>query len=186
MATVPKLLTLEEFLKLPEEEVALEFTDGEITQKPSPLGQHSVLQGEIALHFGRLAHPLKLARVFLELRSTYAGASLVPDVSVYRWDRVPRDSKGRVADEFSEPPDLLVEIVSPEQSVTALIRTCLWYVEHPVKIALLVDPDDESVLLYRPNHAPLALRGPDRIIVDEVLPGFELAVADLFASLRMD
>jgi len=186
MATVPKLLTLEEFLRLPEEEPALEFADGEVTQKVSPQGQHSALQFGIAKIFDRFALPPKLARVFTELRTTFAGASRVPDVSVYRWDRVPLDSKGRVANEFFEPPDLVVEIVSPEQSVTALIRKCLWYVEHGVMIALLVDPDDESVLLFRPNQAPLALRGADRIAVDAVLPGFEHSVAELFASLRMD
>lgn len=186
MATVPKLLTLEEFLRLPEEEPALEFADGEVTQKVSPQGHHSVLQGDFWDVINRFARPRNLARVFTELRTTFAGVSRVPDLSVYRWDRVPLDSKGRVANEFFEPPDLVVEIVSPEQSVTALIRKCLWYVEQGVKIALLVDSDDESVLKFRPNQAPLALRGADRIAVDEVLPGFELSVAELFASLRMD
>jgi Uma2 family endonuclease len=186
MVIVPKPVTLEEFLKLPEEEPALEFAEGEVTQKVSPQGQHSVLQYSFCEVVNRFARPRKLALAIPELRATYAGVSRVPDVSVYRWDRVPLDSKGRVANEFFEPPDLVVEIVSPEQSVTALVRKCLWYVAHGVQIALLVDPEDESVLLFRPNQPPLALRGPDRVSVDEILPGFQLSVAELFASLRMD
>jgi Uma2 family endonuclease len=168
MATAPKLLTLEEFLKLPEEEPALEFAAGEVTQKVSPRGKHSALQGDLWDIINRFARPPKLARVFTELRITFAGASRVPDVSIYRWERVPLDAQGCIADDFVEPPDLVVEIVSPEQRVTALVRRCLWYVAHGVKIA------------------PLALRDTDRIGVDEVLPGFELSVAGLFASLRMD
>jgi hypothetical protein len=50
---------------------------------------------------------------------------------------------------------------------------------------LLVDPGDESALLFRPNQVTRALRDTDRIDIDDVLPGFDLSVADLFASLRM-
>lgn len=185
MATVAKPLTLDEFLKLPDEKPALEFAEGEITQKVSPKGRHSGLQSDFSDILNRFARPSKLARAFTELRTTYAGVSRVPDVSVYRWDRIPLDARGRIADEFFEPPDLVVEIVSPEQSVTALVRRCLWFVAHGVKIALLVDPDDESVLLFRPNQIPRALREADLIEIDELLPGFELSVTALFASLQM-
>jgi Uma2 family endonuclease len=109
----------------------------------------------------------------------------VPDVSVYRWSRVPVDVKGRPANEFFEPPDILVEIVSTEQRVNALVCRCLWFVGHGVQFALLVDPDDESFLLFRPNQIPLALHGTDRIEMDDVLPGFVLTSAELFASLQM-
>src|SRR5438128_379022 len=97
MATVSKLLTLEEFLKLPEEKPALEYAEGEVTQKVSPQGHHSALQDFLCEFVNRFARPLKLARAFPELRSTFAGVSRVPDVSVYLWARLPRDSKGRVA-----------------------------------------------------------------------------------------
>ena len=118
------------------------------------------------------------------MRTTFAGASRVPDVAVYRWQRIPRDASGRIANDFREPPDIAVEIVSPEQSVNALVRRCLWYVANGVEVALLVDPVDESVLAFRLNHEAVAWRGGDRIDVSEVLPDFELTVEQLFASLR--
>jgi Uma2 family endonuclease len=185
MATVTKPMTLEEFLKLPEDEPALEFADGEVTQKVSPQGQHSALQDSLCELINNFARPSKLARAFPELRSTYAGVSRVPDVSVYRWERIPRDPKGRVANKFLEPPDLIAEIVSPDQSATTLVRRCIWYVAHSVEIALLVDPDDESVLLFRPNTIPQSLVDDDPIEVEQVLPGFRLTVAELFATLQM-
>jgi Uma2 family endonuclease len=84
---------------------------------------------------------------------------------------------------FSDPPDIAVEIVSPEQRVNTLVRRCLWYVANGVRIALLIDPDDESVIVFRPDVSPLALGGSDRIDLDEVLPGFELTVQQFFDSL---
>jgi Uma2 family endonuclease len=123
------------------------------------------------------------AFAFAELRATYGGASHVPDVAVYRWQRIPLDDAGRVRNFFTEPPDLAIEIVSPGQRVNTLVRRCLWYVANGVTVALLVDPDDESVLAFRQEQAPAALRGPDPIAIEEVLPGFQLAAQELFASL---
>ena len=185
MAIATRVLTLEEFLTLPEEEPSLEFVDGEVTQKVSPQGQHGILQFEIARLLDSLARPGKLARVIPELRSTYARASTVPDISVYRWERIPVLSSGKAANRFFDPPDIAVEIVSPEQSTNALLRRCLWYVANGVQIALLVDPDDESVVLFRPDRAPVALRGGDRIDLDEMLPGSEFTADTIFETLLM-
>ena len=48
-----------------------------------------------------------------------------------------------------------------------------------------MDPDDESVLLFRPNQSPRGLKGPDLIDVADVLPCMELSVQHLFDSLLM-
>ena len=185
MAVTPEGLTLEAFLELPEEEPALEYEEGVVSQKVPPQGKHAGLQmwiGELINHFAR---PKKLALAFSELRTTFGGRSRVPDLVVYRWDRVPLDDRGRIANEFHEPPDVAVEIVSPGQSVNYLVRRCLWYVENGVRIALLVDPSDESVLLFRPGHTPMALHGDDRIDLDDVLPGFELRAHEVFDALML-
>jgi Uma2 family endonuclease len=186
MATVPKLLTLEEFLKLPEEEPALEFQDGMVVQKVSPKGKHSVIQVAFCELINLFGRPRKLVRAFSELRTTFAGVSRVPDVAVYRWHRIPLDSTGRIADEFFEPPDIVVEVVSPDQRVNALVRRCLWYVSHGVNVALLVDPDDESIVMFRPDQIPRSLDASDRIEVDDIIPGFDLTASRVFASLRLD
>jgi Uma2 family endonuclease len=176
-------LTLEEFLRLPDEEPALEFMEGVVAPKVSPKGRHGILQGELVERLNRSARPGRLARAIPELRATFGGAAVVPDVAVYRWQRIPMDASGRAGDDFLEPPDIAIEIASPEQSVTALVRRCLWYVANGVHIALLVDPEDESILAFRPDFRTNAWRGSDRIDLHEVLPDFELTVERLFASL---
>lgn len=177
-------LTLDQFLALPEEEPSLEFFDGVITQKVSPKARHSALQGELLEQINRSARRNKVARVFPELRTTFAGASRVPDIAVYRWDRIPRDTSGELVDDVLVPPDIAIEIVSPGQSVNALVRRCLWYVDHGVQIALLVDPSDRSVIAFRPNGSINSWYGEDRIDLSEILPDFSLTVEQLFASLH--
>lgn len=180
---IAERLTLEEFLALPEKKPALEYEDGRVIQKVSPMGKHGVLQFTIAERFNAFARPRRLALAIPELRTTFSGFSRVPDVSVYRWDRIPVDESGKIANIFREPPDVAVEIVSPGQSVNYLVRRCLWYVQHGVRAAMLLDPSDESALLIRPDGTTTALRAPDQIDLQDILPGFELSVQELFESL---
>jgi len=185
MAITERRLTLDEFLALPEEEPALELEpDGTVTQKVSPKGKHSALQGGFVSLIDGFARPRRLARAFPELRTVFGGAAFVPDVSVYRWERIPLTGEGEVADNFTEPPDIAVEIISPSQSVTGQVRRCVWYVEHGVEVALLVDAVDRVVLLFRPNTVPRALEGTDSIDLADVVPGFEATVEQLFSALR--
>lgn len=183
---ISEKMSLEEFLALPEQEVAREYEAGRVTKKVSPRGKHAVLQMWVSESFNRFTRPRKLALAFTELRTTYAGFSRVPDVSVYRWERIPRDASGEVANDFFEPPDIVVEIISPSQRVNALVRRCLWYGEHGVRAALLLDPSDHSVLLFRPDRTTTALHGADEIDLQEILPGFHLTPAELFAALVLD
>ncbi len=158
MAISQRRLTLEQFLELPEQKPALELVDGVVTQKVSPQGEHSALQYEFAERVNRFARPRKLARAFPELRGSYAGTSLVPDVAVYRWDRIPRTVSGRLANVFRTPPDIAVEIISPGQSRADQIDRCRWYIEHGARVALLVDPRDEPVTAFRLGAAEQVLR----------------------------
>jgi Uma2 family endonuclease len=180
-------LTLDEFLALPDEEPALELEpDGTVIQKVSPQGQHSRLQLVICERINNFAEPRRVALAFPELRAVFGGAAYVPDESVYRWSGIPRTPEGEIANVFDTPPDVAIEIVSPEQSTNALVRRCVWYVENGVGLALLVDPADRSVVRFERGRAPRILRTDGRIEFGSVLPEFVIVVADLFGSLRLD
>jgi Uma2 family endonuclease len=178
--------TLKEFLALPERKPALEFADGVITQKSSPKFHHSALQADLVERLNAAARPGKLGRAFPELRVSFAGVSRVPDVVFYRWARIPVDDSGFLVSEATVPPDLTVEIVSPEQSVNFLVNRCVWYVAHGVELALLVDPADLSVSAFRAGTMPVYWRDGDRIDLGKVLPGFTLTVEQLFDALRRE
>jgi Uma2 family endonuclease len=178
-------MTLEAFLELPEEKPALELEpDGTVVQKVSPKGRHSALQSYFLEEINGFARRQRLAMAFPELRTIFGGAAYVPDVSVYHWERIPRDGSGEVADDFLEPPDIAIEIASPGQSVNSLVRRSVWYVENGVRVALVVDPEDESILLFRSATPPRVVEGENPIDLLDVLPGFELTAAQVFASLR--
>jgi Uma2 family endonuclease len=184
---IAQRLTLEQFLALPETKPALEYdSNGGVKKKVAPRPKHSRLQGTLIARFANFAEPSKLAMALPELRTTFAGASYVPDVSVFTWDRLPLDASGELADECHAPPDIAIEIVSPGQSAAALARRCEWYVAHGVRLAVLLDPrpQDVRVRTFRPGLQPMSLGPADRLDFGDIVPGFVISVQELCDTLR--
>ena len=103
--TYSKPIALEEFLALPETKPASEYIDGKIIQKPMPQGEHSTIQAELIVALNSVLKPQKIARAFPELRCTFGGRSTVPDVSVFTWDKIPRQDSGKIANAFNIEPN---------------------------------------------------------------------------------
>ena len=187
MTTIrPRQITLEQFLALPDEKPALEYFHGEVTQKVSPLARHGRLQFKFAEIINTYAEPRRLAMALPEIRGTFAGASRVPDIGIFAWDRIPRTPDSEIGNNQFIPPDIAIEILSPGQSRRDLTEKCRWYVANGVRIALLVDDERLTVTRFAATGGEETLRGNARIDLDAVLPGFELTAQALFDTLRID
>ena len=177
-------LSLEEFLKLPETKPASVYIDGKIYQKPMPQGEHSTLQSFIASSINEVAKPQKLAYAFPELRCTFAGKSIVPDIAVFEWQRIPLLPNRRIANEFEIPPDWTIEILSPKQSPNRVIRNITFSIQNGTKLGWFLDPDDESIMIFQPNQLPEIRQGKDILPVLDVLKDWNLSVEDVFSCLN--
>ncbi|MDR9403982.1 MAG: Uma2 family endonuclease, partial [Halothece sp. Uz-M2-17] len=89
-------LSLEAFLELPETKPAQEYIDGKIYTKPMPKGKHSAIQTFLPATINQVAETQRLASAFTELRCTFGGRSIVPDLSVFAWDKIPVNEKGEI------------------------------------------------------------------------------------------
>jgi Uma2 family endonuclease len=186
MAIAREQMTLDQFLALPEQEPPLELMDGEVTPKMAPVTEHVVLQLQFRDLVDSFAWPRRLARAFPELRESYAEASTIPDVSVYTWDRLPRRQAGGWANDVRDAPDLAFEVLSPSQSPTDVLIRCLWYVANGARMAIYADPSQRLVVAFRPLAEPVAWINTGSIDLSDVIPGFTLDIAELFAALDPD
>lgn len=150
--TPSRSITLEEFLKLPEAKPANEYINGQIIQKPMPQGKHSTIQTEFSTTVNVLLKPRRVARAFSELRCTFGERSIIPDVSVVTWERIPRDANGEIANTFPIAPDWTIEILSPDQSQTKVTKTILHCLNHGTQMGWLIDPDEQTVFVYLPQQ----------------------------------
>lgn len=114
------------------------------------------------------------------------GLVRVPDVSFIRWDSV------EDTDEIENPdgaflevaPDFVVEILSPSNSTNEMAMKLDEYAKAGVKLVWYVDSERKEVAVF-----PNAKAAAKRIVGVEgeldggtVLPGFRLAVKEIFAS----
>ena len=84
---------------------------------------------------------------------------------------------------FETYPDWTIEILSPDQTTTKVIRNMLHCLKHGSQLGWLIDPEERVILVFRPEQLPTELVG------DEVLPvlptlTLALTVNDVFAWLK--
>jgi Uma2 family endonuclease len=173
--TAIRPITIDEFLQLPETKPASEFIDGQITQKPMPQGEHSLLQGTLCQTISQIAQPKQIALAFPELRCVFSGLAIVPDIAVFRWERIPRLPSGRIANRFEIHPDWAIEILSPDQRYKQVLGKLLQCAEYG---------EDETILVVDSDRRVREFTNSDRL---PVLAGIdlELTVEQIFSWLSL-
>jgi Uma2 family endonuclease len=81
---------------------------------------------------------------------------------------------------FEIPPDLAVEVLSPNDRRSVVREKIKEYVQHGVPLVWLVDPETRTVLVYEGNLRGLEFGDTDSLVGGSILPGFSCKVADLF------
>jgi Uma2 family endonuclease len=185
MTTSTKPITLNEFLKLPETKPSREFIDGQIYQKPMPQGKHSTLQIRLADTINEAGFPQQLAYAFPELRCTFGGRSIVQNIAVFQWDRIPFDTDGEVANTFEFSPDWTIEILSPNQSQTKVTDNILFCIRNQTKLGWMLDPEEKAIICFQPNQLPEIMRQPEEILPVPDFLDLQLTVGQVFDWLKL-
>ncbi len=181
----PTQLTLDEFLERSETKPASEYVDGQIYQKPMPQGEHSILQTRLSKAINQVGESQQLALALTELRCTFGGRSIVPDISVFEWQRIPRKANGRIANKFEIPPDWIIEILSPDQSPSRVIDKIIFCLKQGTKLGWFIEPEDESVMVFQPNQLPDVKYDTEKLHILELLGDWQLSVAEVFSWLKL-
>ncbi|MGH1394235.1 MAG: Uma2 family endonuclease [Trichormus sp.] len=182
MTTLVNSITLDAFLQLPETKPASEYIDGTITEKPMPQGEHSRLQGKLVSTINAVAEPEKTALAFPELRCIFGGAAIVPDIAVFRWERIPREPSGRISNRFEIYPDWAIEILSPDQALVKVLRKLLLCSQYGTELGWLIVPEDASILTILPNQRVEMFTGKDQLPILSNI-NLSLTVEDVFSWL---
>lgn len=181
-------LTLDEWLKLPETKPASEYARGEVLQKPMPNFPHYLLAGYFIDVLRAFVRRDNLGFVGPELRCVFGPQSgrrgYVSDVVFISRARISATDARRLVP-FREPPDLAVEVLSPDQQIDWFTEKIEFYLQHGVRLIWVVDPLAETVTVHRPEAEQDTLRAGDTLTGGDVLPGFSVPVADIFSELQL-
>jgi len=159
----------------------IELEDGRL----SIVGPSDIVSSEISSILIRLlgnwVYPRRLGRVF-----DSAGGFIMPDTNV----KAPDVSFVRAARLRQSPryfgelvPDLVVEIKSQIDRIKLIETKVLKFIELGAIVGILIDPDEETVTIYRSTGEPTVLGNGDILTVAELFPGWELPVSELWPPI---
>ena len=88
---------------------------------------------------------------------------------------------------FQGAPDLVVEILSPWDRTIRTHDKMVEYFDSGARLAWVINPEEKSALVYRTPEADRLLRVmTDALDGEDLLPGFRLPLAELFAELAVE
>ncbi|MBI3896371.1 MAG: Uma2 family endonuclease [Acidobacteria bacterium] len=176
------LLTSEDLWKLVADGSRHELSKGELLLM-TPVGME---HGAIVIKLGRL-----LSAYTEENRSglvvTEAGFRLsrnpdtvrAPDVAFVPRDRLPMEGVPKKFADF--PPELAVEVLSPEDTASEMVRKVEEYLAGGVRLVWVVDPGTKTVTVYYSLQDAKILTADQELDGGNVLPGFRAKMTELFA-----
>jgi Uma2 family endonuclease len=186
VSTPTKPLTLEEFLALPETKPAGEYIQDKIVPKPMPQGKHSLLQIKLVIALNSILMDRCIAIAFSELRCTFGGRSIVPDLAIFKNENILKDEQGEISNVFNSAPDWMIEILSPGQSTTPVINKILHCLKHGTEVGWLIDPAEKSIFIYHSqNTVEMVDDFNQALIVPKFAELVTLTAEDIFSWLRL-
>ena len=181
---INQLVTADELLMMPDDGYRYELIAGEL-KRMSPAGQE---HGWIAVNVTAAVHYFvkhnRLGRVYaaetgFTLRKG-PDTVLAPDVAFVRQARV--EEIGDARGFFNGPPDLAVEVVSPNDSKREVAEKVATWLSFGTEEVWVVSPKSKAVTVYRSISDPIVYAESDVLSGGHVLPGFEIPVSEIFSE----
>ncbi len=183
MATVAeKLLTAEEFARMPDPGFPTELVRGRVVEMSSPGSRHGQICNKIGRLLGNYAEDRDLGHVLNNDSGviTERGPDSVrgPDVAFYSFAKVP---KGPLTDGYLQvPPELVFEVLSPDDRWPKVLAKVAEYLEAGVLLVCVANPKKSSINLFRPDEPDRMLGIDDEWSAPEVLGDFRIPVRRFF------
>ncbi|MEC4990425.1 MAG: Uma2 family endonuclease [Oscillatoria sp. PMC 1068.18] len=156
----------------------LELVDGKITI----MGLSDYLSEEIIARLITFLNMWVLPRRIGRVTGSSAGFRLPdgnlrgPDVSFVSASRLQNSPRS-----FAKLlPDLMVEVKSSTDRIKPIVKKIHRFLELGTTVGILIDPDRQTLTIYRLNQEPIELTDGDNLTIPELFPGWELPISELW------
>lgn len=181
--SAPRLLKAEALLR-PEFDGPHEMWDGVVMLRESCGFDSDSVAATVITLIGVHVDRFKLGRVSASSAGFVLARDpdrlLVPDAAFVSTERARRIVPGTFVE---GPPDLAVEVRSPSDSWSAVMRKAGIWIAHGARVVWAIDPEQRVVVVSRGFDPPQTLTPADMLDGAPVLPRFRLKVARLFVGL---
>jgi len=183
MSTEVQLMTADELLALPRGQFRYELIKGELIRRPL----RGRIHGSMVM---RVAGPLYQHVTSNDLGIVYAAGTgflihrnpdtvRAPDAAFIQRRR---ENASEVEAYWSGAPDLVVEIVSPTDTVGYVEDKVAEWIEADSQLLWVVSPNMHTVTVYRSLTEIEVLSENDTLNGCDVVPGLQIPIAEIFAE----
>ena len=186
MESTIKIWTDQELMALPKDGYKRELLQGEIILSPAGF-DHEWIGARLSARMTLFAKQHRLGVVCGSGLGCWmtSGNLLSPDVSFIAKSRLATTAVEREK-YLRGSPDLVVEVLSPWDRSTRLHEKLADYFSSGARLIWIINPAERDALVYRTPEADRFLRVTDTLDGEDVLPGFRLPLAELFAELSFE
>ena len=180
--TKQKILTADDLLRLYGKGIRGELIRGVLYETMSANGEHGEIVMNLGFRLGAFIRPLRLGR----LSGSDSGVLLErnpdtvrePDIAFFSVETLPPDV--RVRGYYEVVPDLVVEVVSPNDSRREVNAKVQMWLSYGARLVWAVFPITRTVESHPQHGEPTLLTDVDTLDGGDVLPGFTCKLSDIF------
>jgi len=167
---------------MPDDGYRYELIDGELIRMSPAGAQHGMVAVRITAPLAMHVKANKLGEVYaaetgFKLQSD-PDTVRAPDVAFVSQNRV--DEAGSVKGYWIGAPDFAVEVLSPDDSMRKTDEKAKHWLSAGAKLVWVVNPKRRGVTVYRSLIEIFEVAEDGRLDGGDVIPGFQLAVTDIF------
>jgi Uma2 family endonuclease len=183
MAETRTLMTADELLHLPDDGKHYELVAGELIEAAWPGGEHGYVAGNASYRLSAFVEQRGLGGAVFAAATGFRTSRdpdtvRAPDMAYVAGPRV---AQARVAGYPDLAPDLVVEVVSPNDRASEIHAKVMEWLGAGSQLVWVLYPASRTVVAHRPASEARVLQADDRLDGAPVLPGFSCRVGDLFA-----
>ena len=181
MSTTTRQMTADELLNLPHDGFRHELIRGELRTMPFRGATEGVIAARVAVSLGGHVRSNGLGSAYIAtgfVLESDPDTVLAPAVAFVR-----RELEEPSSDSDSYipgPPDVAIEIVSFTDRTTDMNEKISDWLDAGTLAVILVDPRSRIVKVHRSSTKVVVLKEADTLTVDDVVPGWQMRVGEIF------
>lgn len=178
----PRIWTAEEFYNSPLSK-KYELAEGELIEIMPAGALHGVITSRLSRHLGNFVADNNLGEIMAAETGFVLGEQTFRSADAAFVSNAKFAEHGLPESFFPAAPDIAVETASPSNTSEEFLSKVDEYLSAGSRLVWVVNPKRRMIFVYRPNDVITVLRENDVLEGENVLPGFRLPLAQLFANL---